>query len=129
MNNIYIFGGYNGKNCNNDMYVLETQTFNIIKINSNERDLKKRQRHTAALVNNEEMLIFAGYYGLQWYNNVDIINIKNLKIEKTIEAQNNTYTDCMAEMFNNKNFSDICFVVEGKHLFGHKSKKLYSLLE
>jgi len=121
MNKIYIFGGFNGKNCNNDLYILEIQTLNIIKIASIKKELRKRQRHTAAIINNEDILVFVGYYGLQWYNSVDIINIKTLFIENLVEEKASNYTENMSKIFNNKKFSDICFVVDGVNLYGHKS--------
>jgi N-acetylneuraminic acid mutarotase len=61
-NSIIIFGGWDGENVLNDLYVFNLEKGEWNKIhNDNDICPSSRAGHTASLISNNEILIFAGY--------------------------------------------------------------------
>ncbi len=120
-NKIIIFGGYDGKGRSNQLYLLNLEDMNWSHVLDNEKFPGSRQRHSALAVDNRKILIFGGFDGTKWLNDIHVLDVANL-MENIIQKESmEEFQDNMKKLINNKDFSDISFKLDNDKIFyGHK---------
>jgi len=119
---LYIFGGNDGCNRKNDVYRLTPiqNVFKFIKINNDNQQILARQKHSAAIRNNK-IIFFGGFDGNRWLNSLEEINIPLIESNILNEFSKNVLKNDLRFLLNNKEYSDIIFVVENEIIHAHKS--------
>jgi N-acetylneuraminic acid mutarotase len=123
-NKIIIFGGYDGKGRSNELFILELENMHWSHVHDNEKFPGSRQRHSAVAIDHKRLIIFGGFDGTKWLNDLHLLDA-SLLMEGIInkhsgeEFQNNIKT-----LVNNKEFSDVIFKInsnnEKSYVYGHK---------
>jgi hypothetical protein len=119
---VFVFGGYDGRGRSNDLFVLDTSSFVWSHPRAAEGAPTGRQRHTACLVGNKRLLVFGGFDGFRWLN--DLLSLDVGKLEETAittAAVSGLLTDLRSLVNNEDSFPDVWFVVQGTRLCAHKS--------
>ncbi len=124
-NKIVIFGGYDGKGRSNELFILNLEDFSWKHFNEIYGVPGPRQRHSAIAIDNKNILIFGGFDGLKWLDDLHLLDMYVL-MESIIKKKSlDEYKLDMKNLVNNKNCSDITFTVEhNKTLYGHKCKPI-----
>lgn len=120
-NKIYFFGGYNGKVRNNDIYRLALEDFSFTKIHNNTENILPRQRHSACVTSDFRILVFGGFDGVKWLNNIDELSIARLEHNLSLQSCQWNLKMNFRELINNPDYSDIMFVVGERKIYAHKS--------
>jgi hypothetical protein len=127
-NKIFFFGGYDGKGRSNELFLLNLEDFDWKHISDKDNFPGARQRHSAIAIDNKQIIIFGGFDGLKWLNDLHILNA-SLIIKNNINIQcENDFSLQMKNLIDSKDFSDICFIVEGKTIFCHKCIQFINIL-
>ena len=93
-------------------------------------DLKEeptgRQRHSAAIYGNNKMILFGGFDGVKWLNDLYCLDLNalngiNLKKENFRQLSENLYQN----LFDKPEFSDYTLVVAEKPIFTHRGKEKF----
>ena len=121
-NKIIIFGGYDGKGRSNQLYLLNLENMNWEHVLDNDKFPGSRQRHSAIPINIGKIIIFGGFDGTKWLNDLHILDVAILMENISQKESSMKFQDDMKMLINNKDFSDICFKLENGDLFyAHKS--------
>ncbi len=99
---------------------MQLDDLNFRKFNNLDEVICPRQKHSATLLNNQQIFIFGGYAGEKWLNTVDILNIKLLEENSILERTKSIYKANFGALINNPSFSDITFLVGENKIYGHK---------
>jgi len=121
-NKIIIFGGYDGKGRSKELYFLNVDELKWYHADDNEKFPGSRQRHTSVNIDNKRLLIFGGFDGMKWLNDIHILDV-SIMIENLLSKNSSTeYQSDMFRLINNKDFADVIFKIEhGKIIYGHKA--------
>ena len=107
---MYILGGRNDIDLN-DVFVFDPATESWFEIEIIQRIPKPRRRHTAVFIASS-LIIFGGFDGCKWLNDICILDIG--KLEEN-EINNQAVTNLIVNMrtiINNPTFADVVFLVE-----------------
>lgn len=109
-NTIYFFGGFDGKNRSNSLYSLDLSNNKYFKItNINCSNLNVRQRHTANLINQNELMFFGGFEGSTWLNTIDILKLDKLEEQLLLKKIKDKLNSDLKQLLNDNNFYDLKF--------------------
>jgi hypothetical protein len=121
-NKIIIFGGYDGKGRSKELYFLNVDEFKWYHANDNDKFPGSRQRHTSVSLDNKRLLIFGGFDGMKWLNDIHILDVSILTDIMMTKCSATEYQSDMSSLINNKDFADVIFKIENdKILYGHKA--------
>jgi len=118
---IFIFGGYDGRGRSKDCYYLETQSLRWFHLSESDDSPSGRQRHSACAIRNKQMLIFGGFDGNKWLNDMYILNVGILELKEHEKLCVKNSMKNMKKLINDPTFSDIKLIVEGKTIHLHKA--------
>jgi N-acetylneuraminic acid mutarotase len=120
-NKIIIFGGYDGKGRSNELFVLNLDDMNWSHIYDNDKFPGSRQRHSSVTIDNKRILIFGGFDGTKWLNDLHILDVAQLMENIITKKSSSEFQADMKYLVNNPDFSDVIFRVEnGKIVYAHK---------
>ncbi|KAH8739891.1 hypothetical protein FG386_001708 [Cryptosporidium ryanae] len=126
---VVMFGGYDGKNRLNDLYILDVSElpFNVMwekrtEINDNNVSIPtSRQRSTITSVNSGKCFIFGGYDGHSWKSDSFILDTRLFFDSKHVKNLSLPMIYNLSNLVDNPEFSDIVFVLENnERLYAHK---------
>lgn len=127
-NKLYLFGGYDGRGKSvkkiipsNDLYVLNTDTMRWSHPSEIEKSPVGRQRHTACVIGTKQLLIFGGFDGWKWLNDIWVLDIGKMEVNEITHEATNALIENMRKIFNKDVFSDVIFEVEDKVIYAHKA--------
>lgn len=112
---IYIFGGYDGKGRSNDLYIYDIQNNSFALNKYNEKCPTVRQRHTAVAYDNHKLVVFGGFDGGKWLNDIYILNASNLIENIMIEKFNSDFNDQINTLKKDDFLSDVEFVLNNNY--------------
>ena len=137
-NKIYIFGGYDGRRRSNSLHILNldsTQWEHVHVQNEpgsggsssgssrNNSAPLGRQRHTACLVGSQKLMIYGGFDGSKWREDMHLLDVGKLNEGAiTSNATSNLLMNMKRLLNNSESFSDVTFIVEGE---SNKSNTYY----
>jgi N-acetylneuraminic acid mutarotase len=120
-NKIIIFGGYDGKGRSNELFVLNLEDMKWSHVYDNDKFPGSRQRHSSVTIDNKRILIFGGFDGTKWLNDLHILDVGQLMENIIIKKSSNEFQNDMKCLINNPDFSDVIFKLkENKIIYGHK---------
>lgn len=121
-NKLIIFGGYDGKGRSNQLYLLNLEDMSWSHVLDTEKFPGSRQRHSAITIDNRKILIFGGFDGTKWLNDLHILDVGILMENIIQKTSTEEFQNDMKNLLNQKEFSDICFQLKDESLFyGHKA--------
>ena len=104
----------------NDLYILDLHKLHWCHPPESEETPSGRQRHTASVVGSKEIIIFGGFDGNRWLNDLYKLDVGRLEsYEITSGAVGKLLSD-LHRLLNDKAFYDIVFIVDSKPLYAHK---------
>ena len=106
-NSMITFGGYNGTERLNDMYLysFDRKRWRVVETGG---DIPSGRSSLVAQVYQNSLYVFGGYNGQVVLNDFYEYRFENVAIPPP------TLTDDLRKLINNKEFSDITFIVDGK---------------
>lgn len=126
-NKIFVFGGYDGKGRSNELFVLNLEDFEWRHISDKDNFPGARQRHSAIAVDNKRIIIFGGFDGFKWLNDLHIFDA-SLIIENFIQKLcEKNFSNHLKDLIDNKEYSDFIFIIDNKQIYSHKCKLLFIL--
>lgn len=113
-NKMYTFGGYNGSERLNDMheYDFESSKWSQLQIRG---DVPSGRSSLVAQVHNSSLFIFGGYNGQVVLNDFYEYRFEPVSIPPS------TILSDMRQLINNRDFSDVTFVVDGVAVYATKA--------
>ena len=120
-NKIFIFGGYDGKGRSNELFILNLTDMHWSHINDNDKFPGSRQRHSSVPIDNKRILIFGGFNGTKWLNDLHVLDVALLMENIITQDSSLEFQSDMKTLINNQDFSDVFFKIEGKIIYGHKA--------
>ena len=80
-----------------------------------------RQRHTACVIGTKQLLIFGGFDGCKWLNDICVLDIGKMEVNEITTEATQTLIENQRKIINQDIYSDVVFIVENKTLFAHKA--------
>jgi hypothetical protein len=121
-NQIVLFGGYDGRNRSNELYIFEIGENKWSHLTETDGGAPPgRQRHTACLVGSKKILIYAGFNGSRWLSDLYLLDIGKFEELALSDESNMQFISNMSLLVNNSEFSDISILVDSKRIFCHRA--------
>jgi len=119
----FIFGGYDGRGRSNALHLLNLASLTWQpKQPQAENTPTGRQRHSATLVGSSRLVIFGGFDGFKWLNDLHVLDVGNLEARTITSDAERKLLSSMRRLINNPDlFTDIIFIVEGQPIHAHKA--------
>jgi len=90
-------------------------------IYDNEKFPGSRQRHSSVTIDNKRILIFGGFDGTKWLNDLHILDVAQLMENIYLKNSSSNFQMDMKSLINNPDFADVIFKIqEDKFVYGHK---------
>ncbi|KAK6589258.1 hypothetical protein RS030_213317 [Cryptosporidium xiaoi] len=127
--NIIMFGGYDGKNRLNDLYILDISELpvNITwqkRTENNDNNLNvpsSRQRNTITNMGLGKCFIFGGYDGYSWKSDSYILDTRLFFDSRHTKYLSLPMISNLSNLVDNPDFSDVVFILENNEkLYAHK---------
>merc|ERR1712224_800005 len=111
---MYVFGGYNGTERLNDMYEYSFDTLRWSTIET-QGELPSGRSSLVAQVYGNSLFVFGGYNGQVVLNDFYEFRFEPVAIPPP------TLIDDMRNLIDNKDFSDVTFIVEGRPVYASRA--------
>lgn len=119
---MFLFGGFDGRRRTNEVYILCTKS--LAWRSPREGDATGptgRQRHSAALVSGRRILIFGGFDGSRWLDDVHELDVTKLDEAAINGAAVKQLLGNLRDLLHRGEFSDITLVVGGRRIPAHRN--------
>ena len=73
------------------------------------------------MIGTNQLFIFGGFDGCKWLNDICVLDIGKMEVNEITGEATTTLIENMRKIINAEVHSDICFIIEGKPLYGHKA--------
>lgn len=120
-NQIVVFGGYDGRNRANDIYLFDIASHKWSHPTDTEGSPLGRQRHTACLIGSKKLLIYAGFNGSKWLADLYLLDVGKFEEFALNDESNQQFVANMKKLIDNPIFSDIKISVGGRTIFAHRA--------
>ena len=119
---IVIFGGYDGKGRSKELFLLNLEDMVWSHVYDNDKFPSSRQRHSSVVLDNRKILIFGGFDGMKWLNDMHILDVSILTDNLRCINSAAEFMSDMNSLINNEEFADVVFKIkENKIIYGHKA--------
>jgi len=121
---LYIFGGYDGFRRSNQMMILDLDKlkWSMPCFEDLSEAPTGRQRHSSTYCSTNKLILFGGFDGFKWLTDLyelDVAKINQIALQS--ENLKSLSNNLFQNLFDKPEFSDYCFVVDGKPIFTHKA--------
>jgi leucine-zipper-like transcriptional regulator 1 len=120
-NQIVLFGGYDGRNRANDLYLFDISTNKWTHPTETDGSPPGRQRHTACLVGSKKLLIYAGFNGSKWLADLYLLDVGKFEELALHDESNQLFVSNMSKLIDNPEFADIRIHVGEKVIHAHRA--------
>ena len=93
---VFMFGGYDGRGRSNELHMLNLETLAWGPVSLHEHAPTGRQRHSASLVGTNRLVIFGGFDGFKWLNDLHVLDVGNLEASTITTAAVSVRTRSLA---------------------------------
>ncbi|KAK1938684.1 kelch repeat/BTB/POZ domain containing protein [Babesia divergens] len=119
-NEIYVFGGYDGDNVFNTLFVYNpyTSAWRRLPITSDLEPICRRQRNSMVAVNGT-LYVFGGFNGRVWLNDLHTMQYRS-ECTRSFDPILSSMSDNIRGYLSNTKYSDVSISVSGKEIPAHK---------
>ncbi|KAL8275711.1 hypothetical protein Esti_000274 [Eimeria stiedai] len=122
---IFLFGGFDGRKRTNDVSVFCVRTLSWRQLRDNEALRREapagRQRHSAALVGNRQILFFGGFDGSRWLDDLHAVDTTKLDEAAISKVAVKQLLSSLRQLLEGGEFSDVTLVVGGRRIPAHRN--------
>eukprot|EP00922_Rhytidocystis_sp_ex-Travisia-forbesii_P002760 GHVS01004069.1.p1 GENE.GHVS01004069.1~~GHVS01004069.1.p1 ORF type:complete len:974 (+),score=186.72 GHVS01004069.1:39-2960(+) len=121
---VFLFGGYDGSGRSKELYLLEinpkTNRMRWLRPTEGENVPQGRQRHTACLVEGRRLLVFGGFDGRSWLNDMYMLDVRQPEHDSLVTTSVEKLLQNLSCLVNNADLSDVVLVVNGEDIYAHR---------
>lgn len=119
---IFLFGGFDGRCRTNEVYIFCTKSFSWRLPREGEgQGPAGRQRHSAALVSGRRILVFGGFDGTRWLEDIYELDTTKLDEAAISRAALKQLVKNMRLLLRGGEFSDVTLIVGERRIPAHRN--------
>jgi hypothetical protein len=112
---LFLYGGYSGSQRLGDMYAYDFETKNWSEIDSSNGDAPSGRSSLVAQVYDNHLYVFGGYSGVSVLNDFYKLRLHPIGVPPPALVSD------FRRLINDKDMSDVIFIVEGKNVYAHRA--------
>jgi hypothetical protein len=112
---LFLYGGYSGSQRLGDMYAYDFETNHWSEIDSSNGDAPSGRSSLVAQVYDNHLYVFGGYSGVSVLNDFYKLRLHPIGVPPPALVSD------FRRLINDKDMSDVIFIVEGKDVYAHRA--------